>query len=339
MAYGIWCQPVGPGPASPASLFIDSNLTFPQYLGAYSISPSWSARNASFNVGSFDGQGELLIVPTSRLIQDYYVGTDLMPSFSYVTGIGTSGQTVNINIEPAGASGNNNRNFPMSFQAYKLWPRGNRSYGITFSNSADFFSISDSGVVGQCVWAYRGSVGDGFTVPNAGPNALVFANWNQGGVCASYNASNGQMIITHNRSNQSGSNRGAVINDMRIAVFASGVGVPEHNGGLNIYSPGTTTCVFSTYRTPFAISRFFPSSGGDTGLGIPMMCMNVTNGAITAQGGGWMWVHERSHTMSGTSVGTGFGPLVANWTDQYPINVNINLGFNYPMLEGSLIYA
>lgn len=63
------------------------------------------------------------------------------------------------------------------------------------------------------------------------------------------------MIICSNHSNFNGSNRGGVVNDIRIAVFNNGVGVPEHNGGLNIYSL-TDNNVFSSYNTPFIINRF-----------------------------------------------------------------------------------
>lgn len=339
MAYGIYAQPVGPGPATPAPLFIDSNLTFPQFLGTYSFNPSWSQTSLTFTVSSFDGQGTLVVVPNISMITDYLDSPEIIPSFNYITGVSISGQNVTVSISAAGASGNNRHNFPISFNAYKIWPTGDQSYGITFSNSTNFFAISDSGVVGQCVWAYRGSISDGFKVPNANANSLVFANWNQSGVTASYDSTSQQMIICANRSNFSGSNRGGTISDMRVAVFNNGLAVPEHNGGLNIYSPNGQTCVFSSYRSPFAISRFFPSSGGATGLSIPMLCMNRSQGAITDRNGGWMWVHDRSFTMTGGSVGTGFGPIITSWTDQYPITININVGFNYPMIEGTNLYA
>lgn len=338
MAYGIYAQPVGPGPAAPAPLFIDSNMTFPQYLGSYDIAPSWRATYASFNVDSFDGQGQLVIVPRTKMVQDYLVSPEIIPRFSWVTGIGTSGRTVNINIRPGGG-GNDNRTFPMGYNAYKLWPTANQNYGITFSNSANFFSISDSGVVSQCVWAYRGAVGDGFRVPNANRGSLVFANWSQGGVTVAYDANNQQMVVCADHSNFNGSNRGATVGDMRIAVFNTGTGVPVHNGGLNIYSPNGQQCVFSTYNTPFNIQGFFPSSGGNTGIGIPMMCLNFTQGVITAKGGGWMWTHNRSFTMSGSSIGTGYGPIVTSWTDKYELNIDVNVPLSYPLVDGSKIFA
>lgn len=338
MAYGIWCQPVGPGPAAPAPLFIDANLTFPQFMGTFDLAPSWRATYASFVVGAFDGQGELIIVPKTRMVQDYLPSPEIVPRFSYVTGISVSGQTVGINIKPGGG-GNDNRTFPMGFNAYKIWPRGNQSYGVTFSNSADFFSISDSGVVGQCVWAYRGAVGDGFVVPGADANALVFGNWNQGDVTVAYDYPSRSMIICRNHSNFNGSNRGGVVNDMRIAVFTNGVGVPVHNGGFNIYSPNGQQCVFSTYRTPFTINQFISSSGGNTGLGMPMLCLGRSQGVMTNNAGGWMWNHERSSTMVGSSIGTGWGPIVTSWTNQYPIDINIATGTAVPIIDGSLIFA
>lgn len=337
MAYGIYAQPVGPGPAAPAPLFIDSNLTFPQYLGSYDIAPSWRDTYASFVVGAFDGQGQLVIVPRTKMVQDYLVSPNIIPQFNYVTNITTSGQTVGINIAASGA--NDNRTFPMGFNAYKLWPTANQNYGISFSNSTNFFSISDSGVVSQCVWAYRGPIGDGFRVPNATHGSLVFANWSQDGVTASYDTNNQTMIICHNHSNFSSGNRGATINDMRIAVFNTGTGVPQHNGGLNIYSPNGQQCVFSTYNTPFTIHSFFPSSGGNTGLGIPMICMNYSQGAITQNAGGFMYCHNRAFTMSGSNIGTGWGPSIIQWTNQYPLEININVPLSYPLIDGSKIFA
>lgn len=337
MPTGILAQPVGPGPAAPAPLMIDSNMTFPQFMGTFDLAPSWRDTYASFTVSAFDGQGQLVIVPKTRMIQDYLPGVEIVPQFNYVTGITTNGQTVGINIKAAGA--NNNRTFPMGYNAYKIWPTGDQSYGITFSNSANFFSISDSGVVGQCAWAYRGAVGDGFKVQNANANSVVFGNWNQGDVTVAYDSPSQSMIICSNHSNFNGSNRGGVVNDMRIAVFNNGGGVPEHNGGLNIYSPNGQQCVFSSYNTPFIINKFFPSSGGATGLAIPMACLNRAQGAMTFRGGGWMWVHERSMTMVNSVLGTGYGPIVTSWTDRYPITIDINVPLTYPMLDGSTIFA
>lgn len=71
MPTGILAQPVGPGPAAPAPLMIDSNMTFPQFMGTFNLAPSWRATYASFTVGAFDGQGQLVIVPKTRMIQDY----------------------------------------------------------------------------------------------------------------------------------------------------------------------------------------------------------------------------------------------------------------------------
>lgn len=337
MAYGIYAQPVGPGPAAPAPLFIDSNMTFPQFMGSFDLAPSWRDTYASFNVGAFDGQGQLIVVPKTRMIQDYLPGVEIVPQFNYVTGISVSGQTVGINIRAAGA--NNNRTFPIGFNTYKIWPTGNQSYGITFTNSTNFFSISDSGVVGQCVWAYRGAVGDGFRVPNANANSMVFGNWSQGNVTVAYDSPSQSMIICNNHPNFNGSNRGGVVQDMRIAVFNNGGGVPQHNGGLNIYSPNGQQCVFSTYNSPFNINKFFPSSGGDTGLGMPMACLNRAQGVMTYRGGGWMWVHERSMMMVNSSLGTGYGPIVTSWTDQYPITIDVNVPLYYPMLDGTTIFA
>lgn len=337
MAYGIYAQPVGPGPATPAPLFIDSNLTFPQYLGSYGGFVSGQATSYSFNVNGFDGQGSLILVPTSTLIQPFTDGTSLIPSFSYLKGVSISGSSVYCDIEKGW--NNDNKRWTLTFNAYKIWPTGNQSYGISFSNSVNFFAISDSGVVGQCAWAYRGPVGDGFVVPNTNSNSVVFAGWDQGGVTAAYDYGSRQMIICANHSNWSSGNRGATIGDMRILVFNNFGSVPEHNGGLNIYSPDGQKCVFSTYNSPFSISGFVSTSGSSPGLAVPMIPISKSVGCITDVGGGSLWCHNRSYTMSGSSIGTGWGPIVTSWDRTYDIRPNVAVGIGVPVIDASKYFA
>lgn len=337
MAYGIYAQPVGPGPAAPAPLFIDSNLTFPQFLGSYGGFVSWQATSYNFTVGNFDGQGTLVLVPTSTLIQPFTNGTDLIPTFSYLKSMSISGSNVSCSLEKGG--NNDNRRWTLTFNAYKLWPTGDQSYGISFSNSVNFFAISDSGVVGQCAWAYRGSVGDGFVVPNTNANSVVFAGWSQDGVTAAYDSATRQMIICANHSNWSSSNRGATIGDMRILVFNNSGGVPEHNGGLNIYSPNGQQCVFSTYNSPFSINGFVSSAGSSTGIGVPMIPLSKSIGSITEVGGNFLWCHNRSYTMSGGNIGTGWGPIVTSWDRAYDLRPNVAVGITIPVIDAAKYFA
>lgn len=341
MAYGIYARPVGPGPATPAPLFIDANLTFPQYLESQVKQVDRADSSTSFTFNGFNLQGTMIVIPNQPLVNVYFDPVLIPPFVNYVKGVTVSGRTANVSLQDVNRT---NRTYPVGFNAYKIWPTGNRGYGITFSNSADFMSISDTGVVGQCVYAYRGSVTDGFTIPNISgvnmANIVVFAGWSQNGVCAAYDPISRKILITANRSNVSGSNKGATISDMKICVFANGAAIPAHNGGLNIYTPNGQAVAFSTYRTPFVIRGFMSSAGGNSGLSQPMICMTRGVGAAWENGGGWTWQHERFITMAGSSIGTGWGYLVTSWDDglgSFGVNATINISL--PVLEGSDYFA
>lgn len=339
MAYGIYAQPVGPGPAAPAALFIDSNMTFPQFLGTYSTGNiEFKNTSASIAVPNFDGQGELIMVPASNIGFMTYVGTSLVPSVLGVKSMSISGNVANFRLQSASYS---NRYWSMNWHAYKLYPRGNQSYGITFSNSANFFAISDSGVVGQCVWAYQGSVGDGTVItnlPGGGQipsNAIIFAYWDQGDTVVQYTPQDMKIHVTYNRMN---SNGGQTVNFIRMVAFSNTGSVPQHNGGLNIYSPNGANCVFSTYNTPFIIRSFISTAGGDPGVTQPMINL-TTNGLIGGQGGGWQYQHWRGATNQGGAIGTGYGPKFADWTDKYNLMINSTTNISLPVLSATDYFA
>ena len=339
MAYGIYAQPVGPGPAAPAPLFIDSNMTFPQFLGTYSTGNiEFKNTSASITVPNFDGQGELIMVPASNIGRMQYVGTNLVPAVLGVKSMSISGNVANFSLQSASYR---NLYWSMSWHAYKLYPRGNQSYGITFSNSANFFSISDSGVVGQCVWAYQGSVGDGTVITNLPggnqipANAIIFAYWDQADTVVQYTPQDMKIRITYNRMNNNG---GQSIGFIRMVAFANTGGVNQHNGGLNIYSPNGANCVFSTYNTPFIIRNFISTAGGNPGVSQPMINL-TTNGLIGGQGGGWQYQHWRGATSQGGGIGTGYGPKFAEWTDRYNLMINSTTNILLPVLSATDYFA
>lgn len=76
-----------------------------------------------------------------------------------MTGISVSGQTVGINIKPGGG-GNDNRTFPMGYNAYKFGLQEINLTALLSQILLTSFLSSDSGVVGQCMglWGQFGMV-------------------------------------------------------------------------------------------------------------------------------------------------------------------------------------
>ena len=163
MAYGIWTQPVGPGPASPAGLFIDSGSTFPQFKNRVSGMYNFNGAGCSFPISGWDGSGQIFVVPVGPLCWQWDLPPNLIPDVYCVNDIyveSSSSFRVTLNQNPG-----RNPLFDCVFDVYQIWPRANRNYGITFSNTADYFSISDAGVVGQCIWAWEGNINGAIQVP------------------------------------------------------------------------------------------------------------------------------------------------------------------------------
>jgi hypothetical protein len=340
MAYGIWAQPVGPGPASPAELFIDSNSTFPQLKNRVSGNFAFSGNICDLPINGWDGSGQIVIVPTGSVVWERYIPPNVTSDVYWIDNISvinnsTFRVTMDYNV--------NGWVFDMAFNVYQIWPRANRNYGITFSNSADYFSISDSGTVGQCIWAWEGDINGSMQIPDIGGfdmgRATVFANWSNGGAGLLYNPANRTVYVYQNRSHDNGNtNQTGSIGGVRVAVFCDGSGVPTHNGGLNIFSPNGSQCVFSTYRTPFMVDHFMPMSGGSTPLAYPMIPLSYGAGAIRGSASGWYFQHTRSHIMNGSSFGTGYGRMIYSWSNQYDLGGGGALGLSIPVLDARKIF-
>lgn len=340
MAYGIWTRPAGPGPAAASDIYIDSNTTFPQLKNRVSGNFAFKGKTCDLPINGWDGSGQIVIVPTGSVVWERYIPPNVTSDVYWIDNISvinnsTFRVTMDYNV--------NGWIFDMAFNVYQIWPRANRNYGITFSNTADYFSISDSGTVGQCIWAWEGDINSSMQIPAIGgfdmSRATVFANWSNGGAGLLYNPSNRTVYVYQNRSHNNGNtNQTGSISGVRIAVFCDGASVPTHNGGLNIYSPNGSQCVFSTYRTPFMVDRFMPMSGGNTSLAYPMIPLSYGAGAIRGKASGWYFQHTRSHMMNGSSFGTGFGRMIYSWSSQYDLGGGGALGLSIPILDARKIF-
>lgn len=340
MAYGIWTRPVGPGPAAASDIYIDSNSTFPQFKNRVSGNYNFNGGSRDFPISGWDGSGQIVVVPTGSLCWQWEVPPNLVPDVYVVSNISIVNNStfrVSINMNPG-----SNPLFDVAFNVYQIWPRANRNYGITFSNTADYFSISDAGVVGQCIWAWEGNINGSMQVPAISgfdmSRASVFANWS-GGQGLLYDAGSRNIRVYQNRTYDNGNNnQTGTVNNVRVAVFCDGAGVPTHNGGLNIYSPNGSQCVFSTYRTPFMVDRFMAMSGGDTGLSYPMIPLTNGAGSIRGQAGSWYFQHARSHIMNGSSFGTGYGRYMFQWSRNYDMGGGGAISLQVPVLDARKIF-
>lgn len=123
-----------------------------------------------------------------------------------------------------------------TFVIYKMLPQANRGYGMSFYNSSDVLNITDAGTIGQCRWAWEGNIANAISVPSF-PNSFCFANTNSSSVGLTYDGSTIRAYKNFSDADGRNNHNGASVY-ARIALFSNNsAGVPEHNGGFNIYSP------------------------------------------------------------------------------------------------------
>lgn len=326
MGYGMFAIAAGPGPAKPAGFYLNENVAVPQYITTLNSSVTW--RNSKYattsQFGGWDGQGALLIVPDKLAWMGAFVNEGMTFVLEQIQVTGDRRLELKIPYDYVSES------MSFSFKIYKLWPQADRGYGMSFYNSSDILNITDSGTIGQCRWAWEGNIANSVSVPSY-PNSFLYAHTNSSSVGLNFD---GSTVRAYRNVNDAagGSNHDGASVYARLALFSNNsAGVPEHNGGFNIYSPGGQRCVFSSYGAPFIVPGRGQAGNVNTGLQYPMGLLLPSYGAIYGSSGSSTSQHNRSLIISGSTITTGFGPRM--YRGNLPAPQNILTNISVPFLD------
>lgn len=298
MGYGMWAQAAGPGPAKPAGFYLNENIAVPQYITTMNSRLYW--RNNKYArtqpIPGWDGQGDLLIIPNRLSWMGDFVNERITFTIEQMQVMSDRSLELKIPWDFVAETQD------FTFVIYKMWPQADRGYGMSFYNSSDVMNITDAGTIGQCRWAWEGTIANSLSVPSF-PNSFCFAHTNSSSVGLTYDGSTIRAYKNFSDADGRNNHDGASVY-ARIALFSNNsAGVPEHNGGFNIYSPDGRRCVFSSYGAPLIVPNRGQVGSINTGLQYPMGLLLPSYGGIS----GGDAQHMRSLIISGSTITTGFG--------------------------------
>lgn len=307
MPTGMYCKAAGPGPATPAGFFLNENIAVPQFLTSFTHTFHWNNDNYARGpvIDNWDGQGQLMFVLSETSWSGDFANAGII--FTVTQAQVLSNKQIELRIRYDHLSEMRN----ITVTVYKIWPQADRGYGMSFYNSSDVMNITDTGTIGQCIWAWEGNIVNELRVPDISGfnmnNAFLFANFNNGGMGLQYGTDR-VVRVYQNRNGLEDNNFGGTLY-ARLALFSNNPnGVEEHNGGFNIYTNDRSGRVaFSSRRTPFIVNGFISSTGGNTGISYPMGLLLPSYGGIYGGNSTSTAQHTRSMVISGSSIYTGFG--------------------------------
>lgn len=320
MPTGAWAIPAGPGPAKPAGFFFNESVAVPQYITTMTSTVNWRNDNYTTTqvIPGWDGQGTLLIVPDKLAWMGAFVNEGMTFVLDRIGITGDRRLELRIPYDYVAESQT------FRFTIYKLWPQADRGYGMSFYNSSDILNITDSGTIGQCRWAWEGTIANAISVPSF-PNSFLYANTNSSSVGLTFDGSTVRAYRNVNDASGGNNHDGASVY-ARLALFSNNPnGVPVHNGGFNIYSPDGQRCVFSSYGAPFIVPGRGQAGNVNTGLQYPMGLLLPSYGAIYGSDGRSTSQHNRSLIISGGTISTGFGPRMYRGNLPAPQNIITNI--------------
>lgn len=290
--------------------------SFCQQLGS-----AWDTNQ--YAISNYVAGSQIVVLPRNPVFQ-MYRGTNLIPTIGLFDSYSVSGSTITLNTW---WSDNWGRARTFDTSVFQILPAATGA-GLFISESSDFLAITDSSMVGSCIW--RGTIT--FTESWATPATdvdrsryLVFANWSVDGVVVEFD---GYNITAYQERN--GDNVAATVT-MTVAIFASGV-TQVPGTGLNIFNSGGA-CVFSTTKRPFVYrnANYTPSwNWQDIGN---RMIMLGRYGYDSATNGGWNWLKWVGLVRSGNSVRCARGRVQSNWTDQYSVVGRRLISISIPCVE------
>lgn len=252
---------------------------------------------------------QIVVIPRNTVWQGYSNPTNLIPTIGMLDGFSTSGNTITFNTW---WSDNWNRKKTFDASIWQILPTAS-GQGLLIQDSTDFLAITDSTMVGYCVWRGTVTVNGTWATPStkiSRDRYLVFANWSAPGVTVEFDG----YTITATQ-DKNGDDAAATVT-MQIAIFASGV-TPTPGPGINIIKNGV--CLFSTTSRPFVYrnATWSPSwTASDIGNS---MIMLGRYGYDSSTANGWNYLKWAGLVRDGNSIRCGRGKTVTTWTDRYSV--------------------
>ncbi|MFP2467652.1 DUF6453 family protein [Pseudescherichia vulneris] len=253
--------------------------------------------------------GSQIVVIPRNTVWSGERGTNLIPTIGMFDSFSISGNTITLNTW---WSDNWGRKKTFDTSIWQILP-ASAGQGLLIQDSTDFLAITDSTMVGYCVWRGTVTVNGSWSTPTTGISRdryLVFAKWSAPGVTIEFDG----YTITATQERDTEDVSASV--SMQIAIFANGV-APTPGPGLNIFKNGT--CMFSTTRRPFVYrDGTWTPSWSATDIGDSMIMLG-RYGYDSTVSGGWDYLKWAGLVRSGNSVRCGKGKMNARWTATYSV--------------------
>lgn len=242
MSSGLFINPLDGG----KMINYAANLKAASYLGNYN--PQLDNNGETRTSSSLSNGAQLFVAPrtTGVIVQ---TGGSSATRAIYCNNLSISGGTVTAyysgfnRFQDIGAR-------IMSYDTFQIIGSQQQGFGLFLQDSSNFFSITDSATIGQCVYRVAVNINGTFQIPQNIPNisnAIVFASWNRGDRSLYLDRSNMQVRVYSDNGNESSWGGDCYVE----IVVMSNIQHTPHNGGLTLYSPQNGQCVFSSRLPPF----------------------------------------------------------------------------------------
>lgn len=283
---------------------ITAGLRCPSY--SMVLPEQWDVNQ--YQIPNYVAGSQVVLMPRNTVYM-LYRGTNLIPTIGMLSGYSVSGNIITLNTW---WSDGWNRLRSFNSAVWQILP-SSQGQGLLIQDSTDFLSITDSTMVGSCVWRGTVTFTGSWATPDTGVSRdqyLVFAKWSADGVTVEFD---GATVTAYQE--RDGDDVAATVT-LQIAIFASGVS-PTPGHGFNIFKNGT--CVFSTTRRPFVYrNASFVPSWNWTDIGDSMIMLG-RYGYDSRTSGGWDYLKWAGLVRSGNAVRCGRGRTSTTWTDRYSV--------------------
>lgn len=223
-----------------------ANLKAAGYLGNYRPALDNNGRTTSNSSLSPDAQ--LFVIPRSTGIIFQYPGSAVTNTI-FCNNISISGGTVTCSYTNFNSFNDPGRT-PINYDTFQIIGSQRQGFGLFLQDSTNFFSITNSTIIGQCTYRATVNINGSFQLPSSIPNlanAVVFANWNRGDRALYLDRSNMSINVYNEDSGPPNQGGDCTVN---IVVISNTQHEP-HNGGLTLWNPDTGNVAFSSKRPPF----------------------------------------------------------------------------------------
>lgn len=262
----------------------------------------------TYQISGYVPGSQIVVIPHNS-VEWQHRDNNVIPTISMLESYSVSGDTITYNTWWSDKWG---RKRTFANTVCQILP-AQTGQGLLIQDSTDFLSITDSTMVGYCIWRGTVTVNGSWQTPTTNIDRnryMVFAKWSADGVTVEFD---GDRIWACQDRN--GEDREASVT-MQIAIFASGIS-PTPGPGLNFFKNGQ--CVFSTTKRPFVFRNVMYNPSWDwTDIGDRMILLG-RYGFDSAVSGGWDYLKWAGLIRNGNSVRCGRGRQRAVWTANYSV--------------------